>query len=207
MQTTSPLWGIVLCLLGTGSVAGQDSTLPPAVSGQTTYEELAVFGEAVEKVGAYRDNRYLYDARVLGLLQRSQAFEQALVEFTVTVDRVTLEEVLVSVRDAGHTRVLLQHVQSPQFGNLRTVYYGGAPSALFYNQFAKPVGLRIGTEISLPMAMQLRKRDQLLIQARIGCMRVIIGPTYRPFTIATMSDWTVLKAIPANADQTAPVAP
>jgi hypothetical protein len=57
------------------------------------------------------------------------------------------------------------------------------------------------------MAMQLRKRDQLLIQARIGCMRVIIGPTYRPFTIATMSDWAVLKAIPANADQTAPVAP
>lgn len=173
--------------------------LPPATPGQTTFQELTDFGHAVQSVVDYRDNRYVYDARVAELFKHSQQLENSKVQFTVTVDRVTLDEVFVRVDDAGYTRVLLQHKEPPAFGNLRTVYYYGPASTVYYNHFAKPVGLRIGSEIPLDMAARLRKRDVLQLEAKIGCMRTIIGPTFDPETIATMTEWHVVKVVPAES--------
>jgi hypothetical protein len=179
------------------------AALPPATPGQTTYQELTDFGHAVQSVGEYRDNRYRYDARVAELFQHSQQLENSKIQFTVTVERVTLEEVHVRVDDAGYTRVLLQHKEPPAFGNLRTVYYYGPASTIYYNHFAKPVGLRIGSEIPLEMAAHLRKRDVLQIEGKVGCMRTIIGPTFDPEAIATMTDWHVVKVVAADSSDIA----
>lgn len=189
-------WSVHLASASAAAVA-QDS-LPPAVPGRTDYDELAVFGEAVRDVDQYRDNAFRYADRAQQLVAQSNAFQCASIQFTVEVHRVTQEEVVVRLRDAGKTRVLLRHAEPPYYGNLRSRPYHGSYSTLYYNSFAKPVALRIGTEIPLEMAAQLRRRDRLLMQGQIGAMYVCIGPTYNPRTVATISNWVVLQVEPAE---------
>ena len=190
------LWSLNLVFAQTAAIA-QD-TLPPAVPGRTDYDELALYGDAVRHVYEYQDNQYRYEVRVRQLVDQASAFQCATLQFNVEVERVTKEEVIVRLRDAGETRVLLRHTDPPYYGNLRSRPYHGSYSTLYYNSFAKPVTLRIGAEIPLEMAVQLRRRDQLLMQGQIGAMYVSIGPTFNPRAVATISNWVVLNVEPAT---------
>jgi len=190
------VWSISLA--AAQSAESADEPLPPAVAGRTDFDELTVFGDAVRHVDEYRDNQFRYEARVRQLGAQAQAFTCATVQFHVQVLRVTHEEVIVRLRDPGETRVLLRHAEPPFYGNLRSRPYHGPYSTLYYNAFAKPVALRIGSEIPLEMAVQLRRRDQLLMQGQIGAMYVCIGPVFTPRSVATVTNWVVLNVEPAS---------
>jgi hypothetical protein len=60
---------------------------------------------------------------------------------------------------------------------------------------AKPVGLRIGDEITLEMAKEVRKRDVLRVSGRVESMPMRIDGAFRPRVAAVVVDWTVVEVI------------
>ncbi|MBC8351565.1 MAG: hypothetical protein H8E66_06230 [Planctomycetes bacterium] len=162
---------------------------------QIEQEELTELGDAVARVDLYRDNFYQYEARVEQLTAAAIAMEGGTVEVLLTVRRVTAGEVLVEALDAGRTRMILKHAAPPFFGNRGTVWYYAQPSADYWNMLAKPVGLRIGDEISLEMAKGLRKRDVLRVSGRVASMPIRVKGVFEPHVAAVVTDWKVVEAI------------
>src|SRR3990172_5564801 len=117
------------------------------------------------------------------------------VEMLLTVRRVTPGEVLCEPTDAGRTRMILKHAAPPYFGNLGTVWYCAQPSADYWNMLAKPVGLRIGNEISLEMAKSLRHHDVLRVAGRIESMPIRMTGAFQPRVAAVVIDWKVEEVI------------
>ena len=60
---------------------------------------------------------------------------------------------------------------------------------------AKPVGLRIGDEISLEMAKELRKRDVLRVSGRVESMPIRMKGVFEPRVAAVVVDWKVVEVI------------
>ena len=102
----------------------------------------------------------------------------------------------------GIRAVVLRHAQPPFFGNLGSVWYCGGPSTEFYNQFAKPVGLRIGSEVPLELARRLRKKDQLRISGKLDTVQVQIESVFHPRVLTIIADWVILGV--ADPDRPAP---
>jgi hypothetical protein len=163
-----------------------------------TEEALTELGDAVTKIDGFKDNYYLYEARVVQLHNAARAFVGSKTEVTAIVERVTPYEVIVDIPKLERTRIVLKHNRSPEFGNLGTRHYHGPPSTLKYHMFAKPIGLRIAEEISLDLAKQLRKEDQLRIQGRIERMPIQIKSVFEPYVAAVIVDWKVVAYEPAN---------
>lgn len=158
-------------------------------------KELTELGQAVDNVDLYRDNFYRYEAQVKHLTETAVAMEGGTVEMLLTVRRVTPGEVLCEPSDAGRTRMILKHAAPPFFGNLGTVCYRAQPSADYWNMLAKPVGLRIGDEITLEMAKEVLKRDVLRVSGRVESIPMRIDGAFRPRVAAVVVDWTVVEVI------------
>jgi hypothetical protein len=168
----------------------------PVVNGrQIAQEELVEIGYAVHRVDLYRDNFYQYEAQVERLTEAAIEMEGGTVEMLLTVRRVTPGEVLCEPSDAGRTRMILKHATPPLFGNLGTVWYCAQPSADYWNMLAKPVGLRIGNEITLDMAKKLRRRDVLRVTGRVESMPIKMTGAFQPRVAAVVVDWTVVEVI------------
>ncbi len=157
--------------------------------------QVTELGKNVADVDLYRDNYYQYEARVEELTATALKMEGGTIEVLLTVLRVTPGEVLVEVSPAGKTRLLLKHATPPFFGNLGTVWYCAQPSAEYWNMLAKPVGLRIGDEISLEMAKQVRKRDTLRVVGRVESMPIRMKSVFEPRVAAVIVDWKVVEMI------------
>jgi len=158
-------------------------------------EELTELGEAVARVDLYRDNSYQYESQVEKLTETAIAMEGGTIEVLLAVRRVIPGEVLCEPLDAGRTRMILKHAAPPFFGNLRTVWYCAQPSAEYLNMLAKPVGLRIGDEITLEMAKELRKRDVLRVSGRVESMPIRMNGVFQPRVAAVIADWKVVEVI------------
>ena len=91
--------------------------------------------------------------------------------------------------------MILKHATPPWFGNLGTVWYCAQPSADYWNMLAKPVGLRIGDEITLEMAKKLRKRDVLRVSGRVESMPIRMTGAFQPRVGAVVVDWKVVEVI------------
>jgi hypothetical protein len=61
--------------------------------------------------------------------------------------------------------------------------------------YSKPVGLRIGSEIPLEVAKQLRYGDQLVIDGRIEQLHVWIDSVFNPSSAAIVADWQVVDVL------------
>jgi hypothetical protein len=158
-------------------------------------EELTELGEAVARVDLYRDNAYRYDAQVEQLTETALAMEGGTIEVLLTVRRVIPGEVLCEPSDAGRTRMIIKHATPPFFGNFGSVWYPAQPSAEYWNMFAKPVGLRIGDEITLEMAKEVRKRDVLRVSGRVESMPIRMNSVFQPRVAAVVVDWKVVEVI------------
>lgn len=182
----------VLCLVGAAYAVD-----PELVTNgrQIEQEELTELGEAVARVDLYRDNVYQYDAQVEQLTETALAMEGGTIEVLLTVRRVLPSEVLCEPSDAGRTRMILKHAAVPYFGNQRTVWYPAQPSAEYWNMLAKPVGVRIGDEISLEMAKEVRKGDVLRVAGRVESMPIRMNGVFQPRVAAVVVDWKVVEVI------------
>lgn len=168
----------------------------PVTSGRPIeQQELTDLGDAVARVDLYRDNFYQYEAQVEQLTETAFAMEGGTIDVLLTVRRVTPGEVMVEPVDAGRTRMILKHAAPPLFGNLGTVWYCAQPSADYWNMLAKPVGLRIGDEITLEMAKELRKRDVLRVTGRVESMPIRMTGAFQPRVAAVVVDWKVVEVI------------
>ncbi len=172
-----------------------DETLPIVETRQISQEELVDLGHKVSRVDLYRDNFYQYESQVQQLTETAIAMEGHDVEVLLRVRRVTPGEVLVEPVDAGRTRMILKHATPPFFGNLGTVWYCAQPSADYWNMLAKPIGLRIGDEIELDIAKQLRKRDLVRVSGRIERMPIAMKHVFQPRVAAVVVGWKVIEVI------------
>jgi hypothetical protein len=189
-------WAIFsLAVVGfVGAAHGLDPE--PVTSGQPIgQEELAELGEAVHRVDLYRDNFYQHQSRVEQLTEMALEMEGGTTEVLLTVRRVTPDEVLTEPLDAGRTRMILKHAAPPFFGNRGTVWYPAQPSADYWNMLAKPVGVRIGDEITLEMAKEVRKLDILRVSGRIESMPIRMKGVFQPRVAAVVVDWKVVEVI------------
>ncbi|MCA9123995.1 MAG: hypothetical protein H6822_13030 [Planctomycetaceae bacterium] len=162
---------------------------------QIEQQELVDLGSGVARVDLYRDNFYQYESQVQQLTETATAMEGGTVDVLLTVRRVTPCEVLVEPTDAGRTRMILKHVVPPFFGNLGTVWYCAQPSADYWNMLAKPIGLRIGDEIALETAKELRRRDVLRVTGRVESMPICMTGVFQPRVAAVVVDWKVVEVI------------
>ncbi len=168
----------------------------PVTNGrQIEQEEVTELGEAVARVDLYRDNVYQYDAQVEKLTETAAAMEGGTIEVLLSVWRVIPGEVLCQPLDAGRTRMILKHAAHPYFGNQRSVWYPAQPSADYWNMFAKPVGVRIGEEITLEMAKEARKGDVLRVVGRVESMPIRMNGVFQPRVAAVVVDWKVVEVI------------
>ncbi len=159
-------------------------------------EQLAALGAAVAAMPYERDNVFRYAERSAELCNLAESLKGRGLEFHAKVARVCPSEVLVEIEPAGKTRIVLMHARPPRFGNLRTIEYGGVPSASRFHIFSAPVGLRIGEEISFEVAKKLRRRDLLVMRGTIDSVPVWIDSVFRPNAVALMSDWAVVDVNP-----------
>lgn len=193
----SALSWAILAVAAQGFVGAAQALDPePVTSGRHVgQEELTDLGEAVHRVDLYRDNFYQFESRVEQLTEAALAMEGGTIEALLIVSRVTPGEVLTEPSDAGRTRMILKHAAPPFFGNLGTVWYPAQPSADYWNMLAKPVGLRIGDEITLEMAKRVRKRDVLRVSGRIESMPIRMRGVFQPRVAAVVVDWKVVEVI------------
>ena len=176
--------------------SAQAADVEPAADGrQIEQNELEDLGDAVFDIDLYRDNFYRYVSQEKRLTETAIAMEGGKIDVLLTVRRVTPSEVLCEPSDAGRTRMIIKHAKPPFFGNLGTVWYYAQPSADYWNMLAKPVGLRIGEEITLEMAKTLRKRDVLRVSGRIESMPIRMTGAFQPRVAAVVVDWTVVEVI------------
>jgi hypothetical protein len=168
----------------------------PVSNGQQIEQKALVeLGDAVSNIDLYRDNFYQYVSQEKRLTETAVAMEGGTIDVLLTVRRVTPGEVLCDPSDAGRTRMIIKHVTPPFFGNLGTVWYCAQPSADYWHMLAKPVGLRIGEEITLEMAKTLRKRDVLRVSGRVESMPIRMTGAFQPRVAAVVVDWTVVEVI------------
>lgn len=188
---------LILMSTGAGITNSAQAWEPEAIENGRLiqYEELAEFGDKVARIDFYRDNYYQYEARVQELTETAIGMEGGTVEVLLRVRRVTPGEVLVEPIQAGRTRMILRHATPPLYGNLGTVWYPAQPSADYWHMLAKPVGLRIGDEISLEVAKQIRKRDIVLVSGRVASMPIRMKGVFEPRVAAVVVDWKVVDAI------------
>lgn len=154
---------------------------------EATYEGLESLGLAARQLEEVKDNQLLYEQRCRELIERAKAFEGKRLRFSAVVQRVTHEEVVVDLPDAGRTRVVLRHAQPPFFGALRSREYAGAPSADRLYIFARPTTLRLGSEIDSTVAQKLRHGNGLLLAGEIRSMVVRLDRWHDPFLVAVIS--------------------
>jgi hypothetical protein len=121
--------------------------------------------------------------------------EGGTIEVLLSVWRVLPGEVLCQPLDAGRTRMILKHASYPYFGNQRTVWYPAQPSADYWNMLAKPVGVRIGDEITLEIAKEARQGDVLRVSGRVESMPIKINGAFQPRVAAVVVDWKVVELI------------
>jgi hypothetical protein len=185
----------IAALLPAGFSLAAEPVLPPRT---IEHEALAELGDAVARVALYRDNFYRYESRVAELTESAAAMEGGTVEVLLLVRRVSPSEVFVERPHEHQTRMILKHTRPPLFGNLKTVWYCAQPSADYWHMLAGPVGLRIGEEISLEVAKQLRKHDALRIVGRIESMPIRMNGVFQPRVAAVIVDWKVVEIIPVD---------
>jgi len=178
------LTGIGIC--GLASLAGGAPSVS-STSKETSYEDLESFGKAVKDLEEIKANKFIYEQRSRELIQLARTFEGKTVRFSAAVLSVTHEEVIITLEDAGKTRVVLRHSQPPFFGDLRTREYSGTPSTQRFHVFVRPVTLRVGSEIPLQLAQRLRHGNQLLLAGQISSMVVRIDPWHDPFVLAVIT--------------------
>ena len=165
-----------------------------------TAEVLVELGEAVTKTEGFKDNHFIYEARVEQLQEVARSLEEGMTEVTAVVLRVTPYEVLVEVPRLERTRIVLKHDRLPEYGNLGSRRYPGPPSTVRGQMFAKPIGMRIDEEISLELAKQLRRGDRLLVRGRIEAMPLMIKSIFDPFVAAVIADWEVIAYEPGGEE-------
>lgn len=201
MQRSAFLVILVVVTSWLGSETRSDDSLPPVQTRMISQQELVDLGNAVHRVDLYRDNFYQYEARVEQLTATAIAMEGNDIEVLLRVRRVTPGEVFVELIEAGRTRMILKHAAPPFFGNLRTVWYCAQPSADYWNMLAKPVALRIGDEISLDVAKELRQRDVLRVAGKVETMPIRMKEVFEPRVAAVVIDWKVVEVIEDNSWQ------
>ncbi|MDA1051674.1 MAG: hypothetical protein O3C40_14490 [Planctomycetota bacterium] len=185
---------VVTVLVFIGSARAFDPE--PVPNGRTIeQEELTELGEAVARIDLLRDNHFQYESQVEQLTETAIAMEGGAIEALLTVRRVIPGEVLCEPSDAGRTRMILKHASYPYFGNQRTVWYPAQPSADYWNMLAKPVGVRIGDEITLEMAKEARRGDTLRVSGRVESMPIRMDCVFQPRVSAVVVDWKVVELI------------
>jgi hypothetical protein len=166
-------------------------------SKRASTDDLAALATAVAGLDEFKDNQFLYEEQSQKLVELGKRFEQSAIDYVATVTRVTKGEVFLAVEDSGKARVVIRHQQPPLFGNLGSVVYGGGPTTNLANVFARPVALRIGSEIPLDVARRLRKDDNIVLRGRIDSLEVRIPCVFNPYVLAVIADWKIINAAPA----------
>lgn len=190
-------WGL-LADVGPAQAA-QPVVTPAPVTPVVGLDQLVELGKSVAAIRYEGDNVFVYAERAEALRKAAQTLVGGQVEFVAKVMRVTETEVIVEVAPAGKTRLVLMHAAPPVFGNLRTVTYPGISSTRRLHVFSSPVGLRIGSEITLDVARTLRRRDMLAVRGTIDAMPVWIESVFAPDAIALISNWSIVAVNPPPA--------
>lgn len=176
-------------LFNSATLLSADAAEPVAAA--IEYETLVAFGADVADTDLYKDNYFQYEERVETLTRQAQEMAGSSLDVTARITRVTPVEVFVEVEDAGRMRMVLRHDTPPLFGNLGTRWYGGTPSTQRAFLLSKRVGLRIGEEIDLELAKQLRRGDLLTIAGTIEQVPIRIKHVFEPFVAAVVTNWKV----------------
>jgi hypothetical protein len=188
------------CLMGVAPTnAAEPEVTPPPVTPIVELHQLAELGSSVAAIRYESDNVYVYAQQSDTLRKIAKSLEGGQIEFVAKVMRVNKTEVIVEIKPAGKTRLVLMHAAAPVFGNLRTVTYPGASSTRRMHIFSAPVGLRIGSEIKLDLAKTLRYRDILVMRGTIDSLPVWIESVFAPDAVALISGWRVVSANPPPA--------
>jgi hypothetical protein len=190
--TAITVWAVTVAVAPGQQVA-------PAPVKTTSFEELASLGVAVADSVRLKDNVFVYQEVWAKLHEIAASLSQARVEFTVAVEKVTQKEVFVTVPDAGKTRIALKHDGLPEYGNLRTVEYCGPPSVSLLRHFARRVSLRIGSEIQLELAKQLRRGDLVILQGSVESAELHAETAFNPIALVVISDWQVTGLVSRTA--------
>jgi hypothetical protein len=160
---------------------------------ERVWSVLTDLGRGVRDLDKTKDNVFVYEAEKRRLEELGASLIGDPVEVTLRVQRVSKHEVIVDVPDAGPTRVVMRHASPPEFGNLCTVQQvDGYSSTAWYHQFALPFAIRIGSEIDLGLASQLRRQDPLLLRGQIISLVIRTESVFRPVTVATIGNWQVV---------------
>ena len=187
--------GLALLMAVVPAVWGQESLAPivPLVK-QVTQQQVVDLGDILRDLPDARDNPFLYDELAANLQTAAHAMVGGETDVVVFVRRVTRREVEVEVRQPGKARYALLHATPPDFGSLGTVDYEYPWRSQSFHLFAEPVGLRIGSEISLELARKLRHADLLLIRGRIRAMPVETRKSvFNPWIHVILADWKVVE--------------
>ena len=197
----------VLTVLGLVAVGVLPCSLfaQEAVSRSVSETALAELGEAVADVDNFKDNHFQYEAQVKHLTETAELLQGMTTEVTLEVERVTPYEVIVNIPKLGRMRVVLQHAKPPLFGSLGSRSYNGPPSTIRFQVFAKPIGLRLGDEIDLNLAKQLRDGDRLRVAGRIKQVPIQLKSTFNPYVAAVLVDWKVVAVDLVSAQQAEPI--
>ena len=191
---------ICLAMMGLGGQQGGVDAQESEDVRLIGYEHLALLGDAIQTRRSLRDNVDQFEQRGKEIRQHAQQLPGAQLFFTVAVKRVLKDEVILFVPDARETRVLLKHNKPPEYGNLHTVEYSGSLATRFAQILSKPISLRIGSEISLEIAKQLRKGDLLVLRGKLATVHVLLD-VFAPHAVAVISDVAVVQVNPQDASK------
>ncbi len=178
------------------AAADPATTIPAPVTPLVELENLVELGAAIASIRYESHNVFIYRERSAELRKAAKALEGGELEFMAKVMRVTELEVVIEIEPAGKTRLIPMHAAHPTFGNLRTVTYCGTSSTNRLHIFSAPIGMRIGSEVSLELAKKLRRRDKLVMRGRIDAVPVWIESVFTPDAVALISNWRVVDVNP-----------
>lgn len=211
-RSSSILFGLLTSWLVTAAGWSQE-LIPPVMPSSSNiqadldaqtaavWSALTELGRGVRDLDKTKDNLFVYQEETARLQAEAARLVGSPAELTLRVQRVTAKEVVVDVPDAGSTRIVIRHASPPEFGNLCTVEQrDGYSSTAWYNQFAQPFALRIGSEIDLGLARQLRRQDELILNGQIISVVVRTEAIFRPVAVATLGNWYVTKT-PTQSDE------
>jgi len=196
---------VVACWLAPAAGFAQTEPLEAVAPAEPTpanvFELLVALGDGVDDLDSYKDNQFLYEERSEQLYRDAAQLVGREVDLAATVMRVSDREVIVHVPDAGETRLLLRHDVEPEFGNICTVrYFDGYPSTDWYHQFSGPTAMRIGSEIDIEIARQLRRNDRLIVRGQLLSVTVRVKSIFNPVAVAIVTGWQVVEVQEAESD-------
>lgn len=178
---------LIAGVLSYSSAADPQTETPPNELGSS---DLARIGGEIASWDAFPDNQFLRTVHRREIMEAIKPLTGSQVVFSAAVDRISLREVFVEIPDTRGLQVSLRHATSPIYGNLRSVGYCGAPSAHISYILSEPISLRIGPEIDLEVAKELRTSDLLLMSGRIEKVHLLLDH-FQPRAIVEIADFSV----------------